>query len=228
MKNKKEIILIIIIIAVLGFAVFFIYKDFKKSKNKNNEILKTLSKNDDKIKILENNEEQNKNSNTSAIDLSKIKIPDLSGAQAVNSNLPENIKDKTLEEINALKNSLKKDYGSLEEWMQLGLLKKLLGDYNGARDAWEFAAAIRPKDSISRHNLGNLYWQNFKDFKKAEENYLISLELNPKDISAYVDLSNIYYYDLKDKTKAKNILNRGLKNNPNNEELKRALKDMGL
>ena len=67
-----------------------------------------------------------------------------------------------------------------------------------------------------------------RDFKKSEENYLKAVENNPKDIGAYIDLSNVYYYSLKDTKRAKEILEKGLKNNPGNEELKQAMNDMNL
>lgn len=236
MGKTKNIIIAAGILIVLFLAGFFIYKDFKSSKeNKNNKIANEEQDTPISNILEEENTENNssevnqkKEDESASVDIKKIKIPDLSKQPVVKANLPEDVKKKTIEEIQMLVNSLKKNYDSWEQWIQLGLLKKLLGDYQGAREAWEFATEIRPKDSISRHNLGNLYWQNLKDFKKAEENYLKAIELNKQDISAYVDLSNIYYYDLKNKIKAEIILNRGLVSNPGNEELKKAVKDMNL
>lgn len=236
MGKTKNIVIIAGILIALSLAGFFIYKDFKSSKeNKNNE--NVSEEQNISGGILEENSDDDNSSEAEQIqeditdsvletNIQKIKIPDLSKDPVVKADLPENIKKKTIEEIEALTNSLKKNYDSPTQWIQLGLLKKLLGDFEGAKIAWEFAAEIRPKDSISRHNLGNLYWQNFRDFRKAEENYLESLELNKQDISAYIDVSNIYYYDLKNISKAKEILMKGLKANPENQELLRALKEI--
>ena len=227
MKKIKIVSIIILILVLMFFAGLYIYKDFKFSKeNKNTEEKIPLNVLEEKNN--DNNDEKTDKTKEMPIEIEKIKIPDLSKQPVVNANLPEDIKKKTITEIQMLTNSLKNNYDSPSEWIQLGLLKKVLGDFEGAKSAWEFVPVIRPKDSISRHNLGNLYWQNLKDFKKAEENYLKAIELNKQDVSAYVDLSNIYYYDLKDKVKAKEILNIGLNNNPENEELKRAMKDMNL
>lgn len=236
MGKIKNIIAAAGILIIVFFAGFFIYKDFNSSKeNKNDEITSEeqntpissiLEEENTENNSLELNQKKEKEDESTLVDIKKIAIPDLSKKTVIKNYLPEDMKKNTLEQITALTNSLKKNYDSWEQWIQLGLLKKLLGDYQGAREAWEFAAEIRPKDSISRHNLGNLYWQNLKDLKKAEVNYLKAIELNSKDISAYVDLSNIYYYDLKNKIKAETILNRGLVNNPGNEELKRTMKEM--
>lgn len=233
--NNKKIVISAIILVIVFAAVFFIYKDFfgARKQNTDEEVL-TEIENAENLENLpeqqkQNNSETSQNGNLSiSTIIPKEKIPDLSKPIVIKTNLPEYVKKETIEKINALSNSLKKDYDSLEEWLEIGLLRKLIGDYDGARDAWEFAALIRPKDPVSRHNLGFIYWQNFKDYKKAEENYLKAIENNSRDIGAYIDLSNVYYFSLKDTARAKEILDKGLKNNPRNEEIKQAFLDMNL
>lgn len=241
MTKSKKLILIIFILAVLAGVGIFIYKDFNSVSIKtNNETLNDPSlnlKSDENQKSENKLEENNENKTnqilpneeqTKNIVISKEKIPDLTKLPVVKTNLPEDVKKETIEKINVLSNGLKKNYNSLEEWIELGLLRKLIGDYEGARDAWKFATIIRPNDAVAFHNLGFIYWQNLKDYKKAKENYLKAIENNKKDISAYIDLSNVYYFSLKDTARAKEILNSGLKNNPGNEELKRAFKDLNF
>lgn len=236
MINSKKLIISTVILLVLFFTGFFIYKDFfggrivdkkkmleEKNKDKTNQTLLNLPVDLPVEQEGKTNKEQIRKSA-----MIKEKIPDLTKLVVVKTNLPEDVKKETIEKINALSNSLKKDYNSLEQWLELGLLRKLIGDYDGARDVWKFATIIRPNNAVAFHNLGFLYWQNFKDYKKAEENYLKAIENNPQDIGAYIDLSNVYYFSLKDTTRAKDILNTGLKNNPGNEELKRAMRDMNL
>jgi len=239
-KSKKIILIIIILVAAIGMALF-IYKDFNSVSDKtvydpflNIKDNKNDTKQDESV-LSSNKDEQNKTNQilpneeqTQKIVISKEQIPNLSKSIVIKTNLPEDVRKETIEKINALSNSLKNDYDSLEQWLELGLLRKLIGDYEGARDVWKFATIIRPKDAVAFHNLGFLYWQNLKDYKKSEENYLKAIENNQKDISAYIDLSNIYYFNLKDTARAKEILNRGLKNNQGNEELKRAFMDMNL
>ena len=231
LKSKRLILVIFILVAAIGMALF-IYKDFYSIPDKtvydpflNIKDNKNETKQDEQNKtnqILPNGKQ------TQNIVIPKEKIPDLSKPIVIKTNLPEDVKKETIEKINVVSNGLKKDYDSLEQWLELGLLRKLIGDYDGARDAWKFATIIRTNDSVAFHNLGFLYWQNFKDYKKAEENYLKAIKNNQKDISAYIDLSNVYYFSLKDIVRAKEILNSGLKNNPENEELKRAFMDMNL
>lgn len=239
MSKYKKLILIIFILAIFIGVAIFIYKDFNsvsvKTSNEdfNNPFLNL--KNDENQTIKNAREENNEDKiyqdlrakeQIQNIAILKEKIPDLSRPIEIKTALGDETKKETIEKINGLSNGLKKDYDSLEQWLELGLLRKLIGDYDGARDAWKFAALIRPKDAVAFHNLGFLYWQNFKDYKKAEENYLKATENNPKDILAYVDLSNVYYFSLKDASRAKDILNKGLKNNPDNEELKRVIQEI--
>ena len=66
-------------------------------------------------------------------------------------------------------------------WIQVGLLKKVIGDFEGASDAWEYAGLIRPQNSVSFSNLGELYWRYLRDYPKSEANFKISLANKPDD-----------------------------------------------
>lgn len=229
MKLFVVIIIFAIALAAVGFSI---YKDFTAT---NMTEVALLSEKESAVDRQEQEKSQNTAANNNSqtaekagIDSEKIrfKMPDLSKPIEIKTELPEDIKKQTTEEIQALSNSLKKDYDSLEQWIQLGLLRKLFGDYEGAKEVWEFAALIRPKNHVPFHNLGFLYWQYLKDFSLSEKNYLKAIENNPQDMGAYVDLSNVYFFNLKDRKKAENILLRGLQKNINNPELLSALADL--
>ena len=233
MRKLKIIAVIIVVSAGLAASIFFIYKDFRKTRS--GEGANNAQNQTEFIAKNKTAAEQEKNQTVEPTASSPVsgngeesrkKIPNLSGPIEIKVDLPEDIKEKTISEIQMLSNGLKKDSDSLEGWLQIGLLKKLIGDYEGAKSAWEFAAVIRPKSHIPFHNLGFLYWQYLKDFSSSEQNYLKAIENNSEDIGAYVDLSNVYYFDLKNNKKAEGILLKGLEKNPDNAELSATLAEL--
>jgi len=104
---------------------------------------------------------------------------------------------------------------SFNELLALGLEKKGINDYEGARDAWERAGVVSPTNFISFNNLGDLYAYYLKDNKKAEENFLTAIKNGPNQIYIYRSLYEFYRYVVKDDAKAKAILQRGITANPN-------------
>ena len=57
----------------------------------------------------------------------------------------------------------------MENWLVLGVYRKMIGDYESAKEVWEYASAIRPQNSVSFNNLGELYAYYLKDNAKAEK-----------------------------------------------------------
>ncbi|MEK9195341.1 MAG: tetratricopeptide repeat protein [Patescibacteria group bacterium] len=112
----------------------------------------------------------------------------------------------------------------LNGWIQLGLLKKTIGDFEGARDAWEYASLISPKNSVSFANLGELYWRYLHVYPQAEINFKVSIKNSPSDPGTYVSLSDLYFYSLKEKSNlADDILLQGIVANPQSMDLTKAL-----
>ena len=109
-------------------------------------------------------------------------------------------------------------------WITVGGLKKTIGDFEGARDAWEYASLVEPLNSLSFSNLGELYWRYLHDYPKSEANLKISIEHKPNDIQNYTSLAELYHYSYKEKYDlADDVLLDGLKVNPDNGTLERRL-----
>ena len=109
-------------------------------------------------------------------------------------------------------------------WLQIGLLKKVIGDFEGARDAWEYAGVIRPQNSISFSNLGELYWRYVPDFPRSEMNFRTAIINNLGDVMVYVSLSHLYLYSYTEKfTLADEVIQEGLAANPDAIDLLKAL-----
>jgi len=108
--------------------------------------------------------------------------------------------------------------------IQLGTLKKTIGDYIGARDIWEYASVKRPLNSVSFANLGELYWRYLHQYNLAELNFKTSIKNDPANSGVYVSLSGVYFYSMKDKANlADDVLLEGIAANPKSMDLPRAL-----
>lgn len=120
--------------------------------------------------------------------------------------------------------ALKANPGYLHGWLQLGLLKKVIGDYIGARDAWEYAGLIEPRNTVSFSNLGELYWRYLPDFPRSEANFRTAIKNRPEDPPVYISLSDFHYYSYTAKKDlADDVLLEGIAANPGSTDLKRAL-----
>jgi len=155
-------------------------------------------------------------------------VPDLNRPVTVPDSTPAHIKEEMAQEIMRLITLLKQDANLFNEWLDLGLLWKEIRDYEGARDAWEYAGAIRPKNSVSFANLGVLYGYYLTNPVLAEKNYLKALENDPKLPYLYTQVADFYLEVMKNTEKAKSILEKGLQEIPGDEALKAALKNIDI
>jgi tetratricopeptide (TPR) repeat protein len=135
----------------------------------------------------------------------------------ITEDIPETVSKASLEKIAFLVAELKKNPDYFSAWLDLGSYRKLIGDWEGAIEAWEYAGAIRPLNYISFSNLGDLYHYYLKDFPKAEKNLLKALENEPTFISGYIALHELYSFSFKEKSHlADDILLQGISKNPEN------------
>jgi len=111
------------------------------------------------------------------------------------------------------------NFDSLQGINEIALLKQQLGDFEGARIAWEYANIIRPKNSLSFSNLAALYHFDLKQYDKAEKNYLISIANDPDDIPTIRNFFELYYNAIKDNAKTEALLLRSIQNNPDRSDL---------
>lgn len=109
-------------------------------------------------------------------------------------------------------------------WIQVGLVKKTIGDFEGSRDAWEYAGLIEPLNSLSFSNLGELYWRYLPDYPKSEQSFRTSIKHKPNDWQNYISLAELYHYSYKEKYDlADDVLLEGLQNNPGDGNIMRRL-----
>jgi len=84
-------------------------------------------------------------------------------------------------------------------WIDIGLYKKVLGDYRGAENAWRNSVSLAANPGLAYGNLANLYFYNLKEFDKAEEYYLKAIEITPSAYTYREGLADLYRYELEDK-----------------------------
>ena len=148
------------------------------------------------------------------------KVPSLDRPVYFNANLSEEVKKILTNRISADIVTLKKNVGDFEAWVVLGADYKAVGDYGGARLAWEYASAIRPANYVSFSNLGDLCHFYLKDYSCAEKNLFISIKNEPTYIAGYRALYDLYALSYKEKaSEAPKILLKGLAVNPKSVDL---------
>ncbi|MBI4691897.1 MAG: hypothetical protein HY773_00400 [Candidatus Terrybacteria bacterium] len=147
--------------------------------------------------------------------IQQLEHPNLDRPINMPSTMASDAQKIILEKIEKLSTELKQNPSIFDNWLLLGIYRKIIGDYEGARDCWEYAAVINPQSPTPFNNLGDLYANFIKDNKKAEENFLMAIKIDPSAIYIYRSLYEFYHYNLKDEAKAKQILEQGIKVSPN-------------
>jgi tetratricopeptide (TPR) repeat protein len=85
-------------------------------------------------------------------------------------------------------------------YYNLGFLLLQSGDnakYDQARENFEHALAINPKQVQAQRDLGYLFYMHFKNYDKALEHYTSALIVEPNNPITHMNISNIYRLDLR-------------------------------
>jgi len=158
--------------------------------------------------------------------VSNIPVPDLDRMIIVDESLSEEVVVAIKSNINTLSTKLKEDSNQFELWLDLGIYRKTAGDYEGAIAAWEYAGAIRPGNSTSFQNLGDLYGYYLHDAAKAEQNFLQAIKNGPSEVYLYFKTADFYKDVMKDIAKARAIAQQGVDANPDSQDLKDLLNSL--
>ncbi len=206
MNNKNITLFIAVIVLVFG-AIFFTAKD---DAEKSDEYTINQISTSTEVKI---DSTQNK---TNAVAMA---VPDLDRL-IIAPSIQGAVREQITSQLKEVSGNLKKNTTVFDNWILLGLFRKIAGDFEGARDAWEYAGAISPMNHVSFSNLGDLYHYYLKNYPLAEKNILIFIKNNPENIAGYRDLYNLYTQSYREKiNEAPKILLSGLSKNPNNLDL---------
>lgn len=140
----------------------------------------------------------------------------------VTADLSEEQIAKYRQEFNTAKDALAQNPKDFDALLKLGMVKKYIGDYRGAEEAWTTAGEQQLKNSTSFGNLADLYANFLQENDKADVAYQTAIR-NSTGESLNVGYYRNYYYfvkdSLKDSAKAEQVLLQSIKDNPKNSEL---------
>lgn len=217
--DKKNQYIIVGVALVAVFVGYVIYADFTKEK------LATPLEFEEEMIVEENKPQVELIAEKTPINNAKkeIPVPDLDRQVVIPNSILSSQKQVIIERIHTLAGLLRENNQSFNEWIDLGIERKGIEDYEGARQAWEYASAIRPQNSLSFNNLAVLYGYYLQNPVLAEKNYLKAIENDSKLPYLYMQTADFYLEVLKNTEKAREILEKGLVEIPGDEALKAAL-----
>ena len=79
------------------------------------------------------------------------------GNDPIINQFPISVVEKQKTYLANLNTALQKNPYDFDSWMQVGNHKKFFNNYEGARDAWEYAKLLVPAQQLPYLNLANLY-----------------------------------------------------------------------
>jgi len=138
-------------------------------------------------------------------------------------DFPQALEKMDEEGLKSTLEDLNKQYQKLREgdehvyirWINIGILKKRLGDYEGTEDAWQDAISYNPDQALAFGNLADLYLFDLKEVEKAEEYYKKVLTMSPNNYNYFVGLATLYRYEMTDgASQIEDLMNDGAKFNP--------------
>jgi len=111
----------------------------------------------------------------------------------------EEILQLSLKDLNEQYQDLRDDEYIYISWVNVGILKKRLGDNPGAEKAWLKAIDYNPDRSLAYGNLADLYLFNMGEYEKAEEYYQKALSIKTNNYTYYHGLVSLYRYNMTEK-----------------------------
>lgn len=233
---KSVIIKILVLLVILSAPSYFIYKDYSSSDVVKNDEVKEIIKTSTTTSSVETKspivttvkpgsieivqvDSDSVNNDDSATVFRGI-MPNLDKPWSIPENYSVDAKAIINARITDITKELKADKDQYDKWIVLGNTRKLVEDYEEARNIWEFASLTWPDSIVAFHNLGDLYGYYLKDNIKAEVNMLKVIELNPGYIDEYISLYRLYEQKFsKQDPRAISILIKGLDANPASPDL---------
>ncbi len=208
MKNRKIYGVITLIVVVGG--IFYFVKNRK---------VEDVQSTDTEVKITEIAPGVNLETSEKTIDKnSTVVAPILDKKIVFPPTYNENAQKIMLAKINTTISFLKQNPTSYDSWIDLGIYRKMLNDYNGAEEIWVYLTKVAPTKPDAYLDLGDLYAYYLHDNAKAEKYFLIVQDVSPKWIVGYERTVDFYVTVRQDKIKAKKFLDSAIAKHPDMEE----------
>jgi len=133
--------------------------------------------------------------------------------------MDEEILRLSLEDLNNQYQDLRDGKYVYLSWINVGILKKRLGDKPGAEKAWLKAIDYNPDRSLAYGNLADLYLFSMGEYEKAEEYYQKVLSIRTDNFTHYHGLVSLYRYNITEKANLiEGIMIEGAEANPTKAE----------
>lgn len=136
--------------------------------------------------------------------------PSLDRPLVFGQGYPEEARKIMSDKMNATIAALKKDPNQYNEWLNLGIFRNGINDWEGARQIWEFLTVANPSQPAPFANLANLYAFSLKDPVRAEANLKKAIEKGPLEMSVYRLGYEFYRFVRKRDDLARDMLNQGI------------------
>ncbi|MCK5021669.1 MAG: hypothetical protein KAR54_00265 [Candidatus Pacebacteria bacterium] len=233
MLNKNTIISIVLGVLLLSIFVFYVNKDLFNNEKIDSVATTTLQIEEigiDNIEISNEGGELIKIEEIidENVEITKenILIPDLDRKIVFLDDFPEDAQQIMIDRLNTIIQDIKNNPDSYDDWMNLGLQRKIIDDYEGVKLAWEYAKYLNPDHFLVWGNLGDLYAYYLKDNIKAEENYIGAIEYGSHQIPLYFKIAEFYREFMNNTLRAIEMVKLGIEINPNSQDLKNLLESL--
>lgn len=222
----NKIFLFVAVAIVFGGAGYYIWMDLSASNSIDSDNTTSESSDGKKINIggiaiegggdIKVEELPFEKSNRGVVN---VPPPDLDKEIKITASLTKEVEQAAISKIIEISAKLKADKTLVNDWILLGVYRKIIGDYFGAAEVWEYAGKISPGAYMPFNNLGDLYAYYLKDSKKAEQNFQTAIKKGQNQIHIYRSFYEFYRYVVKNDTKAKAVLEQGIAANPGESSL---------
>ncbi len=178
---------------------------------------------EERVQETENEEVAAKDDPGYTINFEKIPTtpaPELYRAVTVPDNFPADAEVIVRQNIETLRNEIEENPDLFQSWINLASQYKIIQDYEGAIEIWEYLNETAPQNTLSRVNLGGVYHYELQEYEKAEENFREALSIEASTPQAYLGLHELYLYSYKiNTTLAEDVLKEGIAALPDNIDL---------
>ncbi len=214
-KNRQKALGVAIIILLIGLIGWYIVRDVspqdsRENQNSGENIEDTVSSGDITALIESGDAEIQEipvEIDTTANTLVK---PELSRNIVIPARFNGDAETIMRNNIEKFRAQLNEDSDSFEAWSNLAIQYKIIDDFEGAVEIWEYLSLVTTDNIETRLNLGNVYHFELKEYEKSEKVFKEVLNIKKHTIGAYTGLHELYKYSYKtDTTLALDILKEG-------------------
>ncbi|MEX0651951.1 MAG: hypothetical protein WD509_00545 [Candidatus Paceibacterota bacterium] len=220
--RTQKLIGVGVIAILIGFIGWYIARDFslfsqeeKMTQAEGESIESLVERGDAEVKEIPVIVDLNTNTITQPELNRTMTMPDRFSPEAV-TILEKNIA--------TLKTQLQGDKDSFQAWSDLAVQYKIIDDFEGAREIWEYLRIAAKAETQPLINLGSLYHYELKEFEKSESAYQEAIKRDGTAVEAYTGLHELYRYSYKTSTTlAVDTLKEGIIAVPRNTDIRMVL-----